>query len=55
MQNVIPKGLQRMRDYYFLRGSTRTLWRRIQQLFIPSLASSLAESSVLRSKALRSA
>lgn len=47
------KGLQRVRDYGFLRSNIRTLRRKIQLLFIPSLASSLPESSVSRNKAFR--
>ncbi|RCS70080.1 hypothetical protein CIK83_11445 [Vibrio casei] len=53
LQHVLPKGLQRVRDYGFLRGNARTLRRKIQLLFIPNLAPSLAESNVVRSKAFR--
>lgn len=53
LQHVLPKGLQRVRDYGFLRGNARILRRKIQLLFIPNLASSFPEPSVLRSKAFR--
>ncbi len=34
LQHVLPKGLQRVRDYGFLRGNAKTLRRRIQLLLM---------------------
>jgi hypothetical protein len=36
LQHVLPKGLQRVRDYGFLRGSAKALRQRIQLMLLPT-------------------
>jgi hypothetical protein len=53
LQHVLPKGLQRVRDYGFLRGNAKTLRLHIQQLLM-SITNWIAPvQKMVRGKAIR--
>jgi hypothetical protein len=51
LQHVLPKGLQRVRDYGFLRGNAKALRLRIQMLLLPLFYQMPAKPTLIRSKA----
>jgi hypothetical protein len=53
LQHVLPKGLQRVRDYGFLRGQARTLRVRIQLLLLNLLYIMPPLIKATRTKAIR--
>ncbi|HDM8245503.1 TPA: transposase [Vibrio campbellii] len=53
LQHVLPKGLQRVRDYGFLRGQAKALRVRIQCLLLGLFYQTPAEAAPSRSKAVR--
>ncbi|MFA0414775.1 transposase, partial [Vibrio renipiscarius] len=52
LQHVLPKGLQRVRDYGFLRGQAKAVLVRIQLLLMASFHLPLSTSPIRR-KAVR--
>ncbi|MGF1911897.1 transposase [Vibrio kasasachensis] len=53
LQHVLPKGLQRVRDYGFLRGQAKTLRVRIQLLLMRLFYQTPPSTATIRSKAIR--
>uniref|UniRef100_UPI000ADB1572 phage integrase N-terminal SAM-like domain-containing protein n=1 Tax=Vibrio panuliri TaxID=1381081 RepID=UPI000ADB1572 len=53
LQHVLPKGLQRVRDYYFLRGQNRQTLIRIQLLLLRLFCTPIALEPTTTSKATR--
>jgi hypothetical protein len=53
LQHVLPKGLQRVRDYGFLRGNAKALRQRIQMLLLPLFYQMSTKTTPIRSKATR--
>ncbi|PTQ24760.1 transposase, partial [Vibrio sp. 10N.286.46.E10] len=53
LQHVLPKGLQRVRDYGFLRGQAHALRTRIQLLLLNLLYRMPPLTAPIRSKAIR--
>ncbi len=53
LQHVLPKGLQRVRDYGFLRGQARLLLCRIQLLLLGEFYQQPQSKRVTKSKAVR--
>ena len=54
LQHVLPKGLQRMRDYGFLRGQAKALRVRIQLLLMHLFYQTPPSTATIKSKAKRS-
>jgi hypothetical protein len=54
LQHVLPKGLQRVRDYGFLRGSAKALRQRIQLILLPTFYCMPPNVSPTQPKAIRS-
>lgn len=53
LQHVLPKGLQRVRDYGFLRGNAKTIRLRIQQLLMAITKWIVPIQEAIRGKAIR--
>ncbi|MHA2938672.1 transposase [Vibrio sp. RC27] len=53
LQHVLKKGLQRVRDYGFLRGNAKTLRQRIQMLLLPLFYQIPTKATQVRSKPTR--
>ncbi|WP_164675377.1 IS91 family transposase, partial [Vibrio rhodolitus] len=53
LQHVLPKGLQRVRDYGFLRGQNRQTLIRIQLLLLRLFCTPMALEPTMKSKATR--
>jgi hypothetical protein len=53
LQHVLPKGLQRVRDYGFLRGQAKAQLVRIQLLLLTLLYQTPPTTATLRAKAVR--
>lgn len=54
LQHVLPKGLQRVRDYGFLRGNAKALRLRIQMLLLHLFYQTPPKTTLINSKATRS-
>ncbi|PTP52542.1 IS91 family transposase, partial [Vibrio splendidus] len=53
LQHVLPKGLQRVRDYGFLRGQAHALRARIQLLLLNLVYRMPPLTAPIRTKAIR--
>lgn len=54
LQHVLPKGLQRVRDYGFLRGNAKALRLRIQLLLLHLFYQTPPKTTLIKNKATRS-
>ncbi len=53
LQHVLPRGMQRVRDYGFLRGNARQLCVQIQLFFLPESIASELEATPKKPRAVR--